>query len=291
MRLLPWITAVAWSSALCSSLAKASPSAQDWRVTNIVRTLELGGTVTTLSDIHVIRAPAGAEEPASDDDPARPYYFAFSQADASKISILEATVKFGVGVTAKQRGILPVQDEGLLDADTSRDRFTQHLPLGNESSVASRLHLYSVQIPAAYLRRAHKEEQVPDITIYLHALLLHASVPLPTSVAQTESQFLLWSGDASPVAVYDVEVSKVKVKSSHPRILSYTTTPSLAADQITKSGTTITFGPYEDQKSFLSGGGDGLVATAQVHYLHDAPVVSLVEVRRGNRGIRWDVLR
>ncbi|UZJ56023.1 hypothetical protein CBS101457_005343 [Exobasidium rhododendri] len=277
MRLLLWLTVLAWSALHSAALASVSP--QDWRVTNVVRTIELGGTVTVLSDIHVIRAPAGTEEPSSNDDPAKPYYFAFSQADAGKISILEATVKFGAGVTPAQRGVLPVKDEGILD-EYSHASLSQNLEGGNQSSTASRPHLFSVQIPAAYLRRAHQEEQVPDITVYLHALLLHTSEPLPLSVAQTESQFLLWSGDAAPVAIYDVEIAKIKVKSSHPRILSYTTTPSLPADQMTKSGTTITFGPFENLKSFLAGQGSSSVPKAQVHYLHDAPVVSLVEANR-----------
>jgi hypothetical protein len=161
--------------------------------------------VTSLSDVHTIRAHQGTSEP-SDDDKVAPYYFAFSHSDASKFSILEASVKFGVGATPQQRGILSVQEEGSLETTLS-----QGLQENNQSATA-RPKLYSVRIPSAYLRRAHAEESIPDITLYLHALLLHTSIPLPPSVGQTESQFLKWSGDATPIAVYDVEKARVKVK-------------------------------------------------------------------------------
>lgn len=76
------------------------------------------------------------------------------------------------------------------------------------------------------------------------------------------------------------------LRSPHPRILSYSTVPPIAADQMTKSGSTITFGPYEHLPSVLGGKGRAEIAQAQVHYLHDAPVVSIVEVSAGAIGMR-----
>jgi oligosaccharyltransferase complex subunit alpha (ribophorin I) len=49
---------------------------------------------------------------------------------------------------------------------------------------------------------------------------------------------------------------------------------------MTKSGTTITFGPYEQLPSILKGQSSSEIVKAQVHYLHDAPVVSMVESKR-----------
>jgi oligosaccharyltransferase complex subunit alpha (ribophorin I) len=268
--LLGWI-AIALLALVCQ--AKLQPSPQDWRVTSIIRTIELGGSVTVVSDAHTIRAHADTEEP-SNDDQVKPYFFAYSQSDASKISVLDVQAKFGVGVTPDQRKLLAVKDEGPLEGGSS-----QYAEKGNESTL-SRPHLYSVRIPAAFMRRAHEKEPIPDVTLSINSLLLHTSEPLPPSVAQTESQYLLWKGDAAPIAIYDIERSRVKVKSSHPRILSYTTTPTLPSDLMTKSGTTITFGPYEKLTSILRGSSEAGAIKAQVHYLHDSPVVSIVEAKR-----------
>lgn len=50
---------------------------------------------------------------------------------------------------------------------------------------------------------------------------------------------------------------------------------------MTKSGTVVTFGPYERIPSVLKSSDSNTgVAKAQVHYLHDAPVVSIVEAKR-----------
>ena len=205
LALLPtlWLALVA-CLALNGEARARGPAPEDWRVTSIVRTVDLGGTVTTLSDTHVIRGHAHAPLPSSDGE-VEPYYFAFSPSDASHLSALEATVKFGVGITPQQRGILAVQDEGPLDVDVQQY-------LSSNQSATARPRLYSVRLPAAYLQRAREEEQVPDITVTVQAHLFHTSEPLPLSVGQKDSQFLLWRGDASPIAVYDVEKARVKVK-------------------------------------------------------------------------------
>lgn len=267
------VVAIAALVSTCHGLAQPSP--EDWRVTSIVRTIELGGSVTVVSDVHTIRAHADREEPSSDEE-VKPYYFAYSQSDASKISVMEVQAKFGVGINANQRKLLAVQDEGPFDGDS--DAILSKFLAGKNESVATRPHLYSVRLPAAFMKRAHVKEQVPDITLTISSLLLHTSEPLPPSVGQTESQFLLWNGDAAPIAIYDVEKARVKLKSSHPRILSFSTTPPLPSDQMTKSGTTITFGPYDKLTSILKETSSAGVARARVHYLHDSPVVSIVEV-------------
>lgn len=190
---------------------RVQPDADAWKVSSVLRTIELGGSVTTLSDAHTIRASSGTPEPKEDDEEPRLYYFAFSQSDASKFSTIEVTAKFGAATQASQRAILAVQDEGALDGKADAILNSYLAGSGNEST-STRPHVYSVKIPAAFLRRAHAEEQVPDITLTINALLLHTSEPIPPSVGQIESQFLVWRGDASPIALYDIEKARIKVK-------------------------------------------------------------------------------
>lgn len=199
------VAAVSWLALDCHG----KPSSEDWRVNSIIRTIDLGGSVTVVSDAHVIRAQANANEPTTDDQ-VPPYYFAYSQSDVSKMSVLEVTAKFGAALKPEHRRILIAKDEGPLDTD-SNEILAQYLQGGNQST-STRPHLYSVRLPSEFMRRLHNDEQVPDITLTINSLLLHTSEPLPPTVGQSESQFLLWKGDAAPIAVYDVEKARVKVK-------------------------------------------------------------------------------
>lgn len=204
---LIWMTVATIACLALCCLGK--PSLEDWRVTSIIRTIDLGGSVTVLSDAHVIRAQANTDE-ATTDDQVPPYYFAYSQSDVSKFSVLEVTAKFGAALKPEHRKILIAKDEGPLDTD-SNEILARYVRGGNHTT-SIRPHLYSVRLPADFMQRLHKDEQVPDITLTINALLLHTSEPLPPTVGQSESQFLLWKGDAAPIAVYDVEKARVKVK-------------------------------------------------------------------------------
>lgn len=254
-----------------AALSRPTPFSEDWQVANLVRTIELGGSVHTQMDVHTIRRPTGASEPAETDAP-RPYYFALSQSDASILSAIECSAKFGVGVKPSQRAILPVQDEGIWDD------FLDSYSIDSLNS--TRPHLFSVKIPSAFQRRAREDiTEIPDVTLTITSTLLPSPVPLPRSVGQKEPQFLLWTGDAEPLSVYSADKARTKVKAPQPRIVAYETTPKLPSDLMTKSGAIITFGPYERLPA-LNPSRPIQIPQAKVHYGHDAPVVSVIQVSR-----------
>lgn len=195
--------------------AAAVPAKGDWQVASVVRNIDLGGSVSVVNDVHTVRPPPGSAEPTSDDR-VPSYYFAFSQADASKMSGLEATARFGVGLKPEQRRILPVKDEGLLDAVIGGEGGAASAGASvfphNANASDTRPHLYSVQLPAAFLRKAHPSEPLPDTTITISALMLHASEAIPKHVGQSETQYLVWHGDASVMSPYGIDSARVKAK-------------------------------------------------------------------------------
>lgn len=188
-----------------TGLAQAAISSGDWQVSSVVRTIDLAGSVASWTDVHVVRPPSGQSEPSSDDQ-VKPYFFALSQRDAAKVSGIEASARFGVGLTPKQRAILPVQDEGLLDT---------FMGLASSNATAlleDQVHLYSVQFPAAFLRKAHPQEPLPDTTLSITGYMVHASEPLPKTIAQSEAQYLVWHGEADVVPIYPLQSARVKVR-------------------------------------------------------------------------------
>lgn len=258
--------------ALGAGASSRPSSPNDWQVANLVRTVELGGSVHTQMDVHTIRRPAGAPEPAESDPPAS-YFFALSQRDASILSAIECTAKFGAGVKPSQRAVLPVQDEG------AWDEFLESYLSSSNVSAATRPHLFSVKVPAAFQRRAREDiTEIPDVTLTITSTLLPSPEPLPRTVGQKESQYLVWTGDTEPLSVYPVDKARTKVKAPHPKIVSYKTTPPLPSDLVTKSGAIVTFGPYE-RLSALNPSKPVKVAQAKVHYGLDVPVVSVIQVR------------
>lgn len=98
-------------------------------------------------------------------------------------------------------------------------------------------------------------------------------------------------------------LSLSKKSSPHPRIISHSilktpsskisSTPSI--EQATKSGATLTYGPFEnispieiskDGKGDV-GSGVNYVSQAKVHFVHDIPVVSIVTLDRHVEVSHW----
>lgn len=263
------------SVAVHATLA-AGPQTDDWTVSSIARTVELG-TVASLSDVHVIRPPPGTAEPTKEDE-VKPYYFTLFGHEAKHVSGLEATARYGPGVLPRQRAVLRVAEQGPMELPGS---------WAEANATVTRPHLYYIKLPLHFLQPAQGEEAVPDLTITVTGMLTHASVPLPKSVSQTESQYLLWKGSAAPITPYGAGSGRVRVKSPSPSILSYATEPPVSADQTIKSGSTITFGPYDKLASLLHDGQAALPSEARVHYLHNSPMLTIVEARRQARISHW----
>lgn len=172
--------------------AAASPSADDWSVSSVSKTVELSGSVLTANEVHVFRLPAGVAEPTKPEQEVPLYYFAVSKEDALALSWAECTAVFGVGVSAHQRAILDVVPAGTDDASESV--------------------LYAVKVPTSFFVRTHPEVELPDVTLTLNLNLLHQSQPLPKEIAQRDTQNLLWVGDAQPRTVYGTDKARLKVR-------------------------------------------------------------------------------
>ncbi|MCO5565486.1 hypothetical protein L7F22_019159 [Adiantum nelumboides] len=260
-------------SSTASSL-KQRPNIDDWKVTSIVRTIELS-SVSALSDVHTIKPSV---EVQSEQD-IKPYYFALSALEAQHISGLEATARYGPGVIPKQRAILRVAEHGPLD--------TTDALWADGNATASRPHLYSIKLPLHFLQPGSSEETLADTSLTITGMLVHASTPLPASVGQTESQNVLWKGSAALVSVYEAGSGRIKVKSPQPTIVSYSTEPALPSEQVTKSGSTITFGPFSSIPSLLKSGSHSIPPEAKVHYLHNSPILTIVEADRKVKISHW----
>lgn len=250
------------------------PTIEDWKVSSIIRTIELG-SVSSLSEVHIVKPSIEVRS----EQEVKPYYFALSALEAQHISGLEATARYGPGVIPKQRAILRVKEHGPLDTPGT---------LGNDgNATASRPHLYSIKLPLHFLHPGSTDETLADTSITITGILVHASKPLPASIAQTESQNVLWKGSASLVSVYGAESGRIKVKSPQPTIVSHSTEPALPSDQITKSGSTITFGPFSSIPSLLRSETDNHPSEARVHYLHNSPMLTIVEADRKVKISHW----
>ncbi|KIJ70571.1 hypothetical protein HYDPIDRAFT_172361 [Hydnomerulius pinastri MD-312] len=217
--------------------------------TAIVRSIELGGSLVHVSTTYAVKAL----EPGQ-----TVYRVALGKDEREKTSWIEAKVK---GQTQ------PLQIVELGEDETSTG------------------HLLAVTLPK-------KLSVNGTVNLVLESIQAHATHPHPASAAQTDPQLLKYDTDLFILSPYTTLVQRTKVKASSPNILSYSTPE--AVDEfvrdgaVTKSGATITYGPYHNVESsmdseFLS----KYQQPVSVHYGYDYPVLEVTKLERSVEISHW----
>ncbi|KAJ1018622.1 hypothetical protein NDA13_006313 [Ustilago tritici] len=239
--------------------AASLPSSNDWTNVNYLKQIDLTGstshTLTTLS-IKPRSTVSAASRSSS------PYYLLLSAEEADHLSWSRLTVKpaldsplaSGSGSDYKGglRPVLPFTPLGPLDGDAS--------------SI-----LFETQIPSDVLG-------ADGATLTLETTLNHITSPLPESVKQTQPQLFLWTGDSTLRTPYPTISGRIKVKSPSPKILSFS--PS----NTTKSGSIVTFGPFEKHASHTP---NTPIPQGKVHFQVDAPQATIISLDRVAEISHW----
>jgi len=130
------------------------------------------------------------------------------------------------------------------------------------------------------------------VNIVLETMQTHATWPCPASAAQNQEQALKYRTDLFVLSPYHTVVQRTKFKTVTPGVISYTTpknvNPFTNNDLVTKSGATLTYGPYDNippstNREFI----DNYQQSVVVHYNHGQPVVEILSLQRSVEISHW----
>ncbi|EJD01498.1 oligosaccharyl transferase alpha subunit [Fomitiporia mediterranea MF3/22] len=217
--------------------------------TAIVRTVELAGSLVHVKTTFAAKALETG---------AMIYAFALGREDGERTSFMEARLK-------GEQEPLELQRFGL--------------------NAKSNTYLY-----AAVLPNGLKKDEA--ITVELETVQTHATYPWPPEVGQNAEMSLKYETDLFILSPYATSVQRTKIRASSPRINSYTEPKGLDAftfeAPVTKSGATITYGPYNNIPA--SANADFIGSTQQritVHYKHNEPALEITKMKRAAEVSHW----
>ncbi|KAL1747451.1 Ribophorin I, partial [Schizophyllum fasciatum] len=149
----------------------------------------------------------------------------------------------------------------------------------------SGVHLIDVELPA-------RLEEGAALTLVLDTVQTHATWPWPDHAKQTDDQALKYKTGLFVISPYETLVQRTKLRLASPDVLSYTTPENMSAfttdAPVTKSGATITYGPYSNIPASAS---KEFVADTQqevlVHYKYDYPVYEVTQYTRAAEISHW----
>lgn len=146
------------------------------------------------------------------------------------------------------------------------------------------------------------------VNIVLDTILTHSTYPLPERATQQEDQALKHKTGLFVLSPYHTAVQRTKIKyacafgfldgltknirSPSPTIHSYTTPENLEDftldATVTKSGATLTYGPYNN---IAPSANEGFISKHQqpvvVHYKYEFPVIEVPKLRRVAEISHW----
>ncbi|KAK0536080.1 dolichyl-diphosphooligosaccharide--protein glycosyltransferase subunit 1 [Tilletia horrida] len=249
------LAGAASAAASASASAAVLPGAGDWTNERINRVIDLGGTITRSSTKFTIRKneSAIAAAPGS----TVPYYISLSSDEDVQL----AWTKVTLAVEGK------TNEPVIIDLERASRPNSTH-------------HIYAVQLPKSVLALAKE-----TVALTFDATFSHMSSPLPKTIQQSDPLYLLWQGEVGLRSPYATEGGRVLVRSQFPRILSF----SPKGDDVgTKSGSTVTFGPYSNIPPLpLAEKSIEAIMPGKVHYQYDQPVISAVEIDRHVEVSHW----
>ncbi|KAI0307101.1 oligosaccharyl transferase alpha subunit [Multifurca ochricompacta] len=232
------------------SWSLVSASTHSFENTAIVRTVDLGGSLVHVTTTYAIRAL---------DNGVNRYIVSLGENEARSTSWFEAKLKG--------------QNEPL--SVTTR-------PLDPTSDGT---HSYVVELPKPLSVNG-------TVNLVVETVLTHATYPWPKKAAQKDDQSLKYEGDLLVLSPYKTWTQRIKVRAPAPRIISYTTPDSLdefTTDQVaTKSGATVTYGPFSNIPPSAS---TAFIGKHQrhvvVHYYFGHPVVEIASLKRVAEISHW----
>ncbi|KDQ64495.1 hypothetical protein JAAARDRAFT_166801 [Jaapia argillacea MUCL 33604] len=234
---------------LCSLLAVDLVwAAHSFENTAIVRTVELGGSLVHVTTTYAIKSLEAGSSR---------YTIALGRDEHQKTSWLEVRLK-------GQQAALPFERHGT--------------HLDNE------VYLYDVTLPKALATNG-------TANIVVETVQTHATYPWPQEAAQSEDQALKYESDLFVLSPYETSVQRTKLRSSTPSILSFTQPEEVSfatENPATKSGTTVTYGPYYNIPASASS--DFIAAHQQhvtVQYNHGFPVLEVTKLKRAAEVSHW----
>ncbi|OCF32578.1 oligosaccharyltransferase complex subunit alpha (ribophorin I) [Kwoniella heveanensis BCC8398] len=246
------------TASLPLALAALSAPPQEYVNTAIARTIELGGLTTQVTTQYNIKALSDVSVNAADSGAGRK----------------------GNGARAGEYWLALAEEDGLEPA-------YWEVSIGGKKVEGVRLLDESPPTAAVPLGKMKKDDV---ITLSLTHVLTHTSSPLPAEIEQKDQQYLQWNSNSTYVdSWYETDVERVKIRAPHPSILSYATVPDTYTrdNTITKSGGTLTLGPFHSVPRTL--GPDSKVAqqSFSVHYETKDPVIGVKKLRRAAEVSHW----
>ncbi|KAI0921757.1 hypothetical protein AcV5_000735 [Taiwanofungus camphoratus] len=217
--------------------------------TAIVRTVELGGSLVHVTTTYAVKAL---------DNGAQVYTIALGEREHKRTSWLEAKLK-------GQATLLPLEDAGY----------------DSESGV----HLYNVDLPNPLKINA-------TTNLVVETVETHATYPWPEQASQKDGQSLKFESDLFVLSPYRTAVQRIKFRSPSPQVHSYTIPENLdeftMEAPVTKSGATITYGPYHNvppssTQEFVHDKQKHIV----VHYSYDHPMIEITKLKRAAEISHW----
>ncbi|KAL1702316.1 Ribophorin I [Schizophyllum commune] len=239
-----------WQSLPAVFLALALPclSAPSFENTAVVRIVDLGGSVTQVTTTYAAKALEAADT----------YTIALTSEDRGHTSWIEAKLK-------GESAALELREHA---ADPESD-----------------VHLVDVVLP-------QRLEAGAALTLVLDTVQTHATWPWPDHAKQLDDQALKYKTGLFVVSPYETHVQRTKLRLASPDVLSYTTPENLDAFTkdvpVTKSGATITYGPYENiPPSATKDFAESTQQSVVVHYKYDYPVYEVTEYTRAAEISHW----
>ncbi|KAI0327775.1 oligosaccharyl transferase alpha subunit [Cubamyces sp. BRFM 1775] len=229
-------------------LPLCTSAANSFENTAIVRTVELGGALVHVTTTYAVKAL---------EDGSSVYTLALGEQEHAHTSWLEAKLK-------GQSALLPLED------------FGYHPESG--------VYLYTVELPKAL-------DTNGTANLVVETVQTHATSPWPEEAFQKDPQSLKYSTELFVLSPYKTAVQRTKIRSPSPQVHSFTEpeTIDFTTDSVvTKSGATITYGPfYEIPPSATQDFVDTKQTQISVHYAYDHPVLEVTKLERTAEISHW----
>lgn len=164
------------ASATAAAIRSVAASASGYEVKNVVRSIELGGSISSISTAYTLTKPA--------EDLGEPFYAAFSDAEWRALST------FGLSIDTPS---------------TLRDTVLTYTDAGTDA-VDNSTHLLAIDLSSLSL----SPEQ--DLTFTIKGVFTHFTFPLPrTAPHDSTHQYLAWKGDTGIRSAYPVRKGRTKI--------------------------------------------------------------------------------
>ncbi|KAI0650316.1 oligosaccharyl transferase alpha subunit [Trametes meyenii] len=229
-------------------LPLCTSAANSFENTAIVRTVELGGALVHVTTTYAVKAL---------EDGSSVYTIALGEQEHAHTSWLEAKLK-------GQSALLPLED------------FGYHPDSG--------VFLYTVELPKALDTNA-------TANLVVETVQTHATFPWPEEAAQKDPQSLKYILELFVLSPYKTAVQRTKIRAPNPQVHSFTEPEDVgftADSVVTKSGATITYGPFHDiPPSAAQDFVDAKQKQITVHYSYDLPILEVTKLERAAEISHW----